>query len=515
MKNIKKIFFILVLASFLFLFFANFTLAQETEVIYPQVPGAETPTTVKTFLPKYIQYIFNLALIIAGLIAFLSLVYGGFRYLASAGNPTTMSDARSQITAGILGLVILIASYLILIQINPELIVLKIGKIEFEKGVILYADRLGMSAIDICNDEEGNPQGEDGKDFLRVRGTISSLGDPALGGFSNQARAVYFYNSSDELEVKIFSQEHYGPEPAGENPVWDSEDEAPFPPPVCFSILPQSQSIQLIWKLPGVYLFTDADCKENPKYFVTNISDFGDFHDKARSIKIISRTRIVCGLGELPGCTTFGQCTALNGGPTPECQKTVPVDKFGAVLYEDNNYRHDVEVFFGGERDEWPPVCIALDNEAIFGNGEGEICANNVMFKSYCREAVGKRASAITIFKQRTIIPTEFAGGVTIYEHENLNLDEDGEECGPPGFRFRPLAEPEWIDPGGCSVLRPGNGQSPSKVSSIKIEGNYIAVLFREDGRGEVFRYPGALRLKDRHIGNDEAKYMLVIPVAP
>lgn len=53
-------------------------------------------------------------------------VLGGARHLTSAGDPTKMSDARDQIFSGILGLIILLASYLILTTINPQLVILKL-----------------------------------------------------------------------------------------------------------------------------------------------------------------------------------------------------------------------------------------------------------------------------------------------------------------------------------------------------------------------------------------------------
>lgn len=489
-KYFKKILYILVFVGFLFLVFGGLVLAQELEQIYPQVPRAETPTTVKTFLPEYIKFLFNFALIIAGFIAFLSLVYGGFRYLASAGNPTAMSDARGQITAGILGLLILITAYLLLIQLNPQLVTLTIEKKEFAKGVILY------TAMDACGSQGGNPQGVDGKDFLRVRGSMSSFGDPAVGGFNNKARAIYFYNSSDELTVKIFGEEFYGPEPAGENPVWNSENEAPIRTNDCFDIGPASKSIQLIWKLPGVYLFTDTECKENPRLFVTDMSDFGDFANKAKSMKIVPRIEKRIDLN--PACTgdllTPDLCTVR-----PECcvERIVVRDKFGAILYEENNFRHDAEVFFGSSTETWPPECITL-------TGGGEPCGNR-MYNSFCEEAVGdEEASSIVIFKQwmgNEISP----GGVALYQHENLNLDESGLACGM--YVSQIIEKPRWITD--CSVFPSDDG-----VSSIKIEGNYIAVLFRDDGRGQVFRET-VLRLKDQHIGDNKTKYMLVIPVSP
>ena len=73
-------------------------------------------------MPQFIYYSFEFAIIIAGLIAFGVLVFAGFRYMTSTGNPTTMADARSQILAAFLGLVILLGSWLILYTIDPHLV---------------------------------------------------------------------------------------------------------------------------------------------------------------------------------------------------------------------------------------------------------------------------------------------------------------------------------------------------------------------------------------------------------
>jgi len=116
-----KLFF-LILLLFLFLG-ASFILAQRPlEITYPQIPGATTPTTTKTTLPDYIMYIFQFSLYLGALIAFGSFIYGGVRYLTSAGSPSRIKDAKSRISAGILGLFILISAYLILNTINPQLV---------------------------------------------------------------------------------------------------------------------------------------------------------------------------------------------------------------------------------------------------------------------------------------------------------------------------------------------------------------------------------------------------------
>jgi len=92
------------------------------EITYPQIPGATTPTTTKEALPDYIRYVFQFSLYLGALIAFSSFIYGGVRYLTSAGNLSRTKDAKSQIAAGFLGLIILISAYLILNTINPQLV---------------------------------------------------------------------------------------------------------------------------------------------------------------------------------------------------------------------------------------------------------------------------------------------------------------------------------------------------------------------------------------------------------
>jgi len=115
---------LLILFLLLFLFLgASFIYAQKhLEITYPEIPGATTPTTTKTALPDYIRYVFQFSLFLGALIALGSFIYGGVRYLTSAGSPPAQKDAKSQISAGISGLIILISAYLILNTINPQLV---------------------------------------------------------------------------------------------------------------------------------------------------------------------------------------------------------------------------------------------------------------------------------------------------------------------------------------------------------------------------------------------------------
>jgi len=133
MPNLKKIILIFLLVAFLVLLSASFSLAQEEgkplEVGYPEVGGWRPETIQQAVLPQYIKYIFTFSIAIAGLVAFGALIYGGFRYITSAGAPTAQTEAKDQIFAGLIGLVILLSSYLILTTVNPQLVLLKAPKV--------------------------------------------------------------------------------------------------------------------------------------------------------------------------------------------------------------------------------------------------------------------------------------------------------------------------------------------------------------------------------------------------
>jgi hypothetical protein len=70
---------------------------------------------------KFVNQLFQMALGIGGLLAFGSIVYGGFKYTVAAGNPGGQSDAKDRITQALIGLLLLVGSVLILNTINPAI----------------------------------------------------------------------------------------------------------------------------------------------------------------------------------------------------------------------------------------------------------------------------------------------------------------------------------------------------------------------------------------------------------
>jgi len=117
MKKLTKIFaYFLTIFTFFFFNFSCLALEQE----YPTIKGEKI--NIKTTLPELIRYFFKFALAIGGIVALTVIIIGGFRWMVSAAAPEQKKEAMDQIKAGIFGLLILLASYLILQTINPNLL---------------------------------------------------------------------------------------------------------------------------------------------------------------------------------------------------------------------------------------------------------------------------------------------------------------------------------------------------------------------------------------------------------
>ncbi|MBI4919810.1 hypothetical protein HY838_00710 [Candidatus Azambacteria bacterium] len=81
-------------------------------------------------LPSYINYLFIFGL---GLITFFALGFmtiGGVMYILAAGNIAKVEDAKDMIKQALLGLGLMLVSYLLLRTINPDLVNLRNPKID-------------------------------------------------------------------------------------------------------------------------------------------------------------------------------------------------------------------------------------------------------------------------------------------------------------------------------------------------------------------------------------------------
>jgi hypothetical protein len=90
------------------------------------IPGGPNAYPTSTGPGGFVANFYQFALMIGGVLAFGVIVYGGVRYMASAGNPSGQSDAKEWIESALLGLLLLVGAYFILDVINPQLLNLKL-----------------------------------------------------------------------------------------------------------------------------------------------------------------------------------------------------------------------------------------------------------------------------------------------------------------------------------------------------------------------------------------------------
>ena len=122
-KQQLSIFFILSL-----FLFGTLSLSCEAIVLnndYPVFQGININDGGNQDLNQIIAWFYYLVVTISGFSAFFMLVLGGFEWLTS-GVITKKTDAKERINSALLGLLLILSSYLILRVINPDLTTLNL-----------------------------------------------------------------------------------------------------------------------------------------------------------------------------------------------------------------------------------------------------------------------------------------------------------------------------------------------------------------------------------------------------
>ena len=82
---------------------------------YAQTIAIPQPTGMQiTDIGKLISSVISLAFIIAGILVFAFLVWGGIEWITSGGDKTKTEQARNRITNALVGLAIVAASYAVM-----------------------------------------------------------------------------------------------------------------------------------------------------------------------------------------------------------------------------------------------------------------------------------------------------------------------------------------------------------------------------------------------------------------
>jgi len=127
MTDFKKQILSLILTLILFL--PHMTLAATIKLIdlnleYPKFGIFDLNETQD--LNEIIAWFYYFIISIAGISAFFTFIQGGFQWLTSGGSAGKITEAKEKLTSAVLGLIIILSSYLILQVINPELITLQL-----------------------------------------------------------------------------------------------------------------------------------------------------------------------------------------------------------------------------------------------------------------------------------------------------------------------------------------------------------------------------------------------------
>jgi hypothetical protein len=117
---------------------------------YPSFGGITINSS--TTAAQYVVYIFNLAIAAGAFIAGVVLFMAGVDYVSSRGDPTKLGSTKSKIKNAFLGLTILLASFMILNIINPQLTNIKIDQLEkTEETAVVVPEGTGIYLYDSPN----------------------------------------------------------------------------------------------------------------------------------------------------------------------------------------------------------------------------------------------------------------------------------------------------------------------------------------------------------------------------
>jgi len=172
---------------------------------YPQFPGAPF-LQIDMPLTQIIAWVYVFVVGISGLAAFIMIVWSGVQWMTSTGDPSKTSDAKDRIRNALLGLLLILASFVLLQTINPELTRLSEFKInpllnppltagQFEKDGVYVSDVFAF----LCDGPCIEGRRSDGADYFwydpAVWGVNNTFGDsfgkiPDLGSWSDHISEV-------------------------------------------------------------------------------------------------------------------------------------------------------------------------------------------------------------------------------------------------------------------------------------------------------------------------------------
>ena len=244
----------------------NFTLAVAgpAEATYPVLPGAPTITRT-TLINQYIQYAFIFAFMAAGISGVIAIIISGFQILLYAGSPSKTGDARARIFNAILGIVLLMTSFILLRTINPSFIVPSIIPLSTQPGLYIR--------VPVTVDE----QHPDGFEYYLAPTSVTDATTylSAISGYLSGAEL--YYDCEDDRTILLwaynqtdfFIDEASNGGPSVTTYAWPCGG-FPYNGNVITPIIMLDGSILSFywtWETAGVYYYMKNDCEGISSFF--------------------------------------------------------------------------------------------------------------------------------------------------------------------------------------------------------------------------------------------------------
>ena len=130
----KKLLFLSLLIA-IFVVTPFFAFSQE--IIYPSIPGVAAPQeflkevqSQEEILPLFMTYFFHLFLVVSIAVAVSIMLYGGFIYIISSGDPEKRKHGKSWMLSALQGSLIVFASYSLLFTLDSQLVLFQQREID-------------------------------------------------------------------------------------------------------------------------------------------------------------------------------------------------------------------------------------------------------------------------------------------------------------------------------------------------------------------------------------------------
>jgi hypothetical protein len=183
-KHLIKLFGGLILTAIIFFSLSSTVFAVADYVQLAPIPGT-AKTTGGTDLSTYLTGMFKVAIAAAGVLAFLMIVWGGFTYL-STDAITGKEEGKARIQRALGGLILALASYIILYTINPNLVSLNLNfgpTAELQSSLKPPSDYISATDAEVADmTSNGNTGASQGVIAQKVREQIQDLDNKKNNG---------------------------------------------------------------------------------------------------------------------------------------------------------------------------------------------------------------------------------------------------------------------------------------------------------------------------------------------